>query len=81
MTAAHHSLKEMAMLLAYQDPREREESQVCQARDEKANRYEFFCKNACFLNKFVAFYMTIAQTKSLLQILNLGAHNLCYIYD
>ncbi len=80
MTAVHHSLKEMAMLLAYQDPREREESQVCQARAEEANRYKFFCKNACFLNKLL-FYMTIAQTKSYLQILNLGAHNLCYIHD
>ncbi len=55
MTAVHHSLKEMAMLLVYQDLREREESQVCQARAEEANRYEFFCKNACFLNKFVLY--------------------------
>lgn len=38
MTAVHHSPKEMAMLLAYQGPREREESQVCQARAEEANR-------------------------------------------
>lgn len=38
VTAVHHSLKEMTMLVAYQDPREREESQVCQARAEEANR-------------------------------------------
>lgn len=39
-TAVRHSLKEMEMLLAYRDLREREESRVCQARAEKGNRVE-----------------------------------------
>jgi len=36
----------MAMLLAFQDPREREESRVCQARAEKGNRCRIICTNA-----------------------------------
>lgn len=38
MTAVHHSLKDTAMWLAYQDPREREENQVCQDRVEMGDR-------------------------------------------
>lgn len=38
VTAAHHSLKEMEMWLAYQDPREKGENQVCQDRLKMENR-------------------------------------------